>query len=62
MNTVYVLMEEGWDYNDETYFRSEAGGGHPECFFLSEEEANKECQARNIASFKKLWANGDIRE
>jgi hypothetical protein len=62
MNTVYVLMEEGWDYNDEVYFRSDAGGGHPKGFFLNEEEANKECQARNLKSFKELWANGDIRE
>jgi hypothetical protein len=28
MNTVYVLMEEGWEYNDEIYFQPEGGGAH----------------------------------
>ena len=62
MNTVYVLMEEGWDYNDETYFQSEAGGGHPKCFFTSQEEADKACLANNLTSFKELWTSGEIRE
>ena len=62
MNTVYVLMEEGWDYNDEVYFRSDGGGGHPSCFFGSQEEADKECQTRNIKSFRELWQSGEIRE
>lgn len=62
MNTVYVLMEEGWDYNDEIYFQAEAGGGHPKCFFTSEEEANKECTSQNLKSFKELWKSGEIRE
>ena len=62
MNTVYVLMEEGWDYNDEVYFRSDAGGGHPKVFYLSQEEADKECQTRNVASFRELWVSGEIRE
>jgi hypothetical protein len=62
MNTVYVLMEEGWDYNDEIFFQSEAGGGTPRNFYESEDAANKECQRRNLKSFKELWENGEIQQ
>lgn len=63
MNTVYVLMEEGWDYNDEIYFQSDGGGaGYPKAFYLSQEEADKECSRLNVKSFRELWESGEIRE
>ncbi len=62
MDVVYVLMEEGWDYNDETYFRPEGGGGSPHSFYTVKADADKECDARNIEKFRSLWESGDIRE
>jgi len=62
MDTVYVLMHEGWDYNDEVFFRSEGGGGTPESFFTDEAKANAECDKRNIKDFKSLWETGEVRQ
>ena len=62
MDVVYILMEEGWDYNDEVFFRAESGGGHPHSFYTNKEDADKECDARNIEKFKSLWESGEIRE
>jgi len=62
MDTVYVLMEEGWEYNDEIYFRSEGGSGSPHSFFTDKEKAQAECDKRNLDSFRKLWESGEIRE
>ena len=62
MDTVYVLMEEGWEYNDETYFHPESGGGTPHSFYTSLEKAQVECDKRNLASFKDLWKSGEIHD
>lgn len=62
MDTVYVLMEEGWEYNDETFFQPESGGGRPHSFFTSEKDAQEECDKRNVKSFKELWESGEIRQ
>lgn len=62
MDVVYVLMEVGWDYNDEVFFQSEAGGGSPHSFYTVKAEADKECDARNIEKFRSLWESGEIRE
>lgn len=59
---IYVLMEIGWDYNDEIFFQPEGGAGYPSSFYLNEDEAEKECQTRNLDSFKNLWATGEIKE
>jgi len=58
----YVLMEVGFDYNDETYFRYNGGGGHPSRVFTSKKKADEACLAKNIEEFKKVISNGDIRE
>lgn len=62
MDFVYVLMEEGWEYNDEVFFRPESGSGTPRAFFLTQEEADVECNKRNVQSFKDLWSDGEIRQ
>jgi len=62
MDVVYVLMHEGWEYNDEVFFRAESGGGTPHSFFTKEEEAQSECDKRNLKDFKSLWENGEIRQ
>lgn len=33
MSQVYVLMEHGWEYNDEVYFQG--AGGNPKLVFTS---------------------------
>lgn len=62
MDVVYVLMEAGWDYNDEVFFQAESGGGSPHSFYTVKEDADKECDARNIEKFRSLWETGEIRE
>lgn len=62
MSTVYVLMEEGWEYNDETFFHPESGSGTPVKIFNSLEAAEKECQKRNLDSFKGLFESGEASQ
>lgn len=62
MDTVYVLMQEGWEYNDEIFFQSDGGGGRPHSFFTVEKDAQEECDKRNVKSFRELWENGEIRQ
>jgi type I site-specific restriction-modification system R (restriction) subunit len=38
----YVLLEIGWEYNDEYYYRSENYDGRPKKIFENPEEANQE--------------------
>lgn len=59
MEYVYVLMEEGWEYNDETYFHPESGSGTPRKIFASHEAADKECDKRNVESFRELFTSGE---
>jgi hypothetical protein len=47
----YILMEVGYEYNDETYNWSE--GGTPIKSFDSKELAEAECLTRNIETYRK---------
>jgi hypothetical protein len=58
-NTVFVLMEQGWDYNDEVYFQPECGGGTPNKIYTSEKEALAEMKRRNLKSMKGLLISGE---
>ena len=58
----YVLMEVGFDYNDETYFRYNFGGGHPESVFTNKKKAEEACTKKNIERFSSLIKNGELRE
>lgn len=58
--TIYLVMEQGFDYNDEYYFQVD--GGHPDSFFATREEADTACEAKNLAEFKRLVKEGYIRE
>ena len=57
MSNVYVLMEEGWEYNDEVYFHPDSGSGTPVKVFETHEAAITECNSRNIESFRDLFIN-----
>lgn len=62
----YVVSEVGWEYNDETYYRPESGGGHPKNVFLVKQEAETFCQEKNINELKNIFLNkplyGSINE
>lgn len=60
--TFYVLMEEGWDYNDEVFFRTENGGGHPEKVFADKEKAEAEANRLNMKRFRELVTSGEVHE
>ncbi len=62
MSYVYVLMEEGWEYNDETFFHPESGSGSPRKVFTTQEAADKECQKRNIESLRELFESGEANQ
>lgn len=62
MSEVYVLMEDGWEYNDEIRFRPESRGGTPRKVFTSKKKAQEECDALNVKEFKSLFASGEITE
>jgi hypothetical protein len=47
MMKVFVVMEIGWEYNDENYFRPEDGGGTPKVAYLSRNDAVLSCKDMN---------------
>jgi hypothetical protein len=57
----YVLMEIGWEYNDENYYRPESEGGTPKKVFMDLAKANRECAELNEAS-KNHIANYEYDE
>ena len=44
---VFVVMEIGWEYNDENYFRPEDKGGIPRVAYESKIDANIACAKMN---------------
>jgi len=50
--TGYVILEIGWEYNDENYYRPECEGGLPRKFFTDRGRAAIECEQMN----KEYWA------
>lgn len=61
-NKAYVLMEIGWEYNDETYYQSSSGGGSPRKSFDSFEAATLECTKKNVEELKELFLNGELHD
>lgn len=43
----YVLMEVGWQYNDENHFRPQDDGGVPQTVYSSKVGADQECKRLN---------------
>lgn len=58
--TFYVLMEAGWEYDDNNYSRS--NGGNPEKVFSDKEKAETEATKLNLETFKSTIKSGDIRD
>ena len=49
----YIILQKGYEYNDEIYSESDSGAGHPQKVFFNHESAQKECQRLDILEFKK---------
>jgi len=56
----FVLMEVGWQYNDEVYLKTDEGGGYPRKVFFSQEEAEKEVLELNLENFQGLIRSGEL--
>ncbi len=60
METIYLVMEQGFDYNDEYYFQVD--GGSPDSFFTNKKKAEEAAEKKNLEEFKGLIKDGSIRE
>jgi hypothetical protein len=49
----YIILNKGFEYNDEIYSEPESGGGTPKKVFFSKEEAKKEILRLNIQEMKE---------
>lgn len=60
MTKVYIITRVGWEYNDESYFRADAGGTDITGFraYRSYDNAKKFCDDKNLEAFKEFA--GDI--
>lgn len=45
--TLYVIVELGYEYNDEYYYPPECGGGNPIDAYRSRKKAEAECERLN---------------
>lgn len=60
---VWIIVERGWEYNDEYYYRSytsDGSEGHPSGAYLTKEAAEEDALKANIQQFKdfakhKYW-------
>ena len=48
----YVVLQKGFEYNDEVYSESESGGGHPRKIYFNKQTALDEVKRLNINEFK----------
>jgi hypothetical protein len=58
----YVLMQVGFDYDDQNYSIPQGGGGHPTLVFTNKKKAEEECTKRNREEMKVRIQNGELRE
>jgi hypothetical protein len=49
----YVILQKGFEYNDEVYSQSGSGAGHPHKIFFTKEAAREEVVKMNINEFKQ---------
>lgn len=63
-NVIYIIVSKSYDYNDEYYYDSVAGGGSPIEAYVSKEKAENEAKLRSIKEFMSLdrlweWGGGE---
>ena len=56
----FVVMETGYEYNDEYHSVHESNDGVPVAVLLSKEEAEKDARARIVNDFLKGWAGKEL--
>ena len=49
----FVILQKGFEYNDEIYSQSESGGGNPHKIFFTREGCSEEVERMNIKQFKE---------
>lgn len=49
----YIVLQKGFEYNDEVYSETESGGGHPQKIYFNRETALEEVKRLNIKEFKE---------
>lgn len=54
-NKVYVIMEVGWEYDDQYYLRVE--GGSPALYYTKKEQADTACAEMNAERRGRESAN-----
>jgi len=56
---IYVIVELGWEYNDEYYRRASCDGGDPKMFFTEEEKILAQVTVDRMNSKKRQNLAGD---
>ena len=59
---VYVVMEIGWEYNDENYYRPEDEDGIPKVAYESKEEAHAVCAEANARKLDSPNGKAMVKE
>lgn len=58
-NTIYIVSEIGWDYDDNYYYRTGNGATHPVEAYLIEELAQEAAMQKEVDFISKLLVAGD---
>lgn len=59
MTTVYVVVENDWQYNDETFYQPEGSPGYPQAAFRTRAAADAEAVRRTVA---RVAGRADVLE
>lgn len=59
---LYAIIEIGWEYNDEHYYRGESGGGTPTKVYRSKERAEDELDRLNGKWLRTVGNNMSFEE
>lgn len=58
----WVIQEIGWEYNDETYYRSNTDAGIPKKVYFDHARAIKDCALTNAKKYEEEMASRYPRE
>jgi hypothetical protein len=50
----YVILQKGFEYNDEIYSESDGGSGHPKLVTFNLEDVKKKVKGLNIGEYKRV--------
>ena len=49
----YVILQKGFEYNDEVYSENDGGGGNPQIICFSKEDAKAKVEQLNFDQYKR---------